>query len=272
VVDRWRHTSDGGQVPSLMRLTHTSMTHRGYSGRQPQDTPPVVKIGMLVSCQPIDPTFSGTDLRAKFRALLQSPAVHALITALTNVEPGMSWKNLAGHGPRTLEAALTASQDPLDGVPAASALSLPPTVGGSLSGRDNRLATLMIYVEPRTAAGHVPPASDLATWSRRFSLALTMPRAFAGFLDEDLGSATSNEPPAQLGIWLQAYQSLTEMVDTDGLQMLPGSSPSNQFIGWTFADPDGKAPAGAARELLVQLCEYTLHLNDFEQALADGSP
>jgi hypothetical protein len=61
------------------------------------------------------------------------------------------------------------------------------------------------------------------------------------------------------------------MVDIDGLQVLPGSSPSNQFIGWTFADPDGQPPAGAARDLIVQLCEYTLHLDNFEHALAEES-
>lgn len=183
----------------------------------------------------------------------------------------MSWKNLAGHGPRTLEAALTASEDPLEGVPAASALFLPPTAGESLYGRDGRSATLILYVEPRTVGDQVPPASDLATWSRRFSLALAAPSAFADFLDGDLGLATSNEPPAQLGVWLQSYQPLTVMVDIDGLQMLPGSSPSNQFIGWTFADPDGKPAAETARDLIVQLCEYTLHLDDFEQVLPEES-
>jgi hypothetical protein len=166
---------------------------------------------------------------------------------------------------------LTASQDPVEGVPAASALFLPPTAGESLYGRDDRAATLILYAEPRTADAQMPPASDLATWSRRFSLALAVPRALADFLDKDLGLATSNEPPAQLGVWLQSYQPLTVMVDTDALQVLPGSSPSNQFIGWTFADPDGKSAAGTARDLIVQLCEYTLHLNDFEQLLAEES-
>jgi hypothetical protein len=140
-------------------------------------------------------------------------------------------------------------------VPAASALFLPPTAGESLYGRDGRAATLVLYVEPRTADGQVPPPSDLHTWCQRFSLALATPRAFADFLDRDVGLATSNEPPAQLGVWLQSYQPLTVMVDIDGLQMLPGSSPSNQFIGWTFADPYGQSAAGAARDLIVLLCE-----------------
>ena len=271
VTDRWHHTSDGSKVPALMGLTHTIVSHPGYGGRQPDDTPPSVRIGMLLACQPIDPTSSGTALRAKFLAFLNSSAIHTLVEALTDVEPGMSWKNLAGHGPRTLEAALTASGNPIEGVPAASALFLPPTAGESLYGRDERSATLILYVEPRTADGQAPPASDLSTWSRRFTLALDVPRAFADFLDGDLGLATSNDPAAQLGVWLQSYQPLTVMVDIDRLQMLPGSSPSNQFIGWAFADSVGKPAAGTARDLIVQLCEYTLHLDDFERALAEKS-
>lgn len=269
VTDRWFHTSDGGKVPVLMGLTHTGMWHPGYNGRQRQETPPSVKIGMLVACEPIDPGSSGTELRAKFLAFLNSPAVGSLIEGLTTVDPGMSWKNLAGHGPRTLEAALTASENPMEGVPVASALFLPPTAGEALYMRNGRAATLILYVEPRTADGQVPPASNLTTWARRFSLALTVPSALAHFLDSDLGLATSKDSPAQLGIWLQSYQPLTGMVDIDGLRVLPGSSPSNQFMGWTFADPEGKSAAGVARDLMIQLCEYTLHLDDFERALGE---
>jgi hypothetical protein len=269
VTDRWYHTSDGGKVPALMGLTHTGMWHPGYNGRQPQERPPSVKVGMLVACKPIDLASSGTELRAKFLAFLNSSTVRTLIEGLTTVAPGMSWKNLAGHGPRTLEAALTVSENPMDGVPVASALFLPPTAGEALYGRNERAATLILYVEPQTADGQVPAASDLASWARRFNLALAVPGALADFLDSDLGLATSNDPPAQLGIWLQSYQPLTVMVDIEGLQMLPGSSPSNQYIGWTFAHADGKSAARVARDLTVQLCEYTLHLDDFERALGD---
>ncbi len=57
------------------------------------------------------------------------------------------------------------------------------------------------------------------------------------------------------------------MVDTQGLRTLPGSSPSNQFIGWAYADPDANSIACTGRDLLTQLCEYELHLDAFEQTL-----
>jgi hypothetical protein len=268
VTDRWRHTSDGAKVPSLMRLTHTALFHPGYGGRQPQDVPPSIKIGMLVACGPVDPGAGGSELRAKFLSFLNSSAMLQLIGSLTTVAPGASWKNLAGHGPRTLEAALTSSDNPLDEVPLASALFLPPTVGEALYGRDGRSATLILYVEPRTVNGQVPPASDLAAWHRRFSLALAVSGTFADFLAEDLGLGAFGDPPAQFGVWLQSHQPLTIMVDTQGLRTLPGSTPSNQFIGWAFAAEDGNSIPDTARDLLTELCEYTLHLDAFEGTLA----
>jgi len=270
ITDRWCHTSDGGKVPSLMAMTHTSVSHPRYGERPAQDARPSVKIGMLVSCQPIDLATSGTELRAKFLAFLASPAVQQLLEALTEIEPGMSWKNLAGHGPRTLEAALTLDEDPLQGVPVASALFLPPIAGESLYGRSGQAATLILYVEPRKANGQAAASSNLAAWHRRFCQALAVPGAFADFLATDLALPTCDEPSAQLGIWLDSHQHpLTAMIDIEGLRVLPGSWQSNQFMGWAFASDEGRAPSETARDLITQLCEYTLHLDGFEKELAE---
>jgi hypothetical protein len=124
-------------------------------------------------------------------------------------------------------------------------------------------------VEPETVDGQVPSASNLATWSRRFSQALALPGAFVDFLNGELGATTSNDPPAQCGGWLQSRHQPLTVVDIEDLWLLPGRSPSNQFIGWTVATPDGKPAATVSRELIVQLCEYELHLDDFERALID---
>ena len=60
------------------------------------------------------------------------------------------------------------------------------------------------------------------------------------------------------------------MVDTRGLPTLPGSWPSNQYMGWAYAATDGDPAGETARDLLIQLCEYTLHLDDFEHAIAEA--
>ena len=268
VADRWRHTGDGAKVPALMRLTQTGFFHPGYMGRKTEDVPPSVKLGMLVACGPIDSSSSGTELRGQFAAFLGSDSVCEVVAALTSVPPGASWKNLAGHGPRTLEAALTAKDNPMEGVPVASALFLPPTAGEALYGRDGRSATLVLYIEPRTADGQVPPPSNLEVWRRRLSLSMGLTGAFADFLDKDLGLGALDDPRSQFGVWLQSHRLLTAMVDVGGLRVLPGASVSTEFIGWAYADPDGNSIAATTRDLLTQLCEYTLHLDGFDHALA----
>jgi hypothetical protein len=161
---------------------------------------------------------------------------------------------------------LTVCEDPLAEVPLALALFIPAVGDVPPYGRDGQSATLLLYVEPRTVDGQVPSAKNLATWSRRFSQALALPGAFVDFLNGELGATTSNDPPAQCGVWLQSgHQPLTVMVEIEGLRLLPGRSPSSQFIGWTVATPDGKPAATVSRELIVQLCEYELHLDDFER-------
>lgn len=60
-------------------------------------------------------------------------------------------------------------------------------------------------------------------------------------------------------------------MDTEGLRTLPGSSPSNWFSGWAFANSDGKSKCETACDFLGQLCEYTLHLDGFEQRLDEIS-
>jgi hypothetical protein len=264
-IDRWTRTSDGFKVPALMRLTHGGVSHPGYMSRQPQDEPPSVKMSMLVPCRPIDPSGSGSEMRAKFVAFLSSAPVRELTGALTDVSPVASWKSLVGNGRRTLEAALTFSDYPMEGVPVAYARFLPPVAGESLYGRDSQAATLILYVEPSTREGRLPPPSDLATWHHRFALALAAPGHFADFLAEELGLSGPGVPSPQLGIWLESRQRpLTTMVDTQGLRTLPGAWPSNQFIGWAFATPDGGTIADTARDLLTHLCEDELHLDGFE--------
>jgi hypothetical protein len=99
--------------------------------------------------------------------------------------------------------------------------------GTSHFGRDPRYADLVVHIEPGGGkASQVSPAS-LTVWHRRFTQALTIPSSLASFLASDLGLATSSDPPAEIALWLTAHgNSLTELVDIDGLTVVPGSQPS----------------------------------------------
>ena len=85
---------------------------------------------------------------------------------------------------------------------------------------------------------------------------------------DDLGLVTHDDPAARVGVLLNAARSMTELVDTGLLHTLPGAVPSGQFLGYAIADRTGRPASDIARTMLAQLCEYTLHLGDFEPALA----
>jgi len=85
---------------------------------------------------------------------------------------------------------------------------------------------------------------------------------------DDLGLVIHDDPAARVGVLLNAARSMTELVDTGLLHTLPGAVPSGQFLGYAIADRTGRPASDIARTMLAQLCEYTLHLGDFEPALA----
>ena len=84
ITDRWRQTSDSGQVPALMN--HTVMFHPGYGGRQTQGTPPPVKIGMLAS-RTVHQT-SGTDASTRIWVGMARPRWTGLCSSCRRAAPG----------------------------------------------------------------------------------------------------------------------------------------------------------------------------------------
>jgi hypothetical protein len=60
---------------------------------------------------------------------------------------------------------------------------------------------------------------------------------------------------------------MAELVDITDLKLLPGSSQSPWYMGWAIADPAGEYPDRTAVELLRQMCDYTLHVDEYEPIL-----
>jgi hypothetical protein len=63
---------------------------------------------------------------------------------------------------------------------------------------------------------------------------------------------------------------VTNLVDVTGCDVIPGSAVGSWFAGYVIADPSGSPSRAAARELLRQPCDYTLHLDGYESALGIG--
>jgi hypothetical protein len=261
-TDRWRHTSDGFEASPLMNMTSLSMP--GFSfvhGEAPQ-----IRIGVCVACDPIAPGTSSSLFGMKLLELLKRDPVSTLIMSMIGAYEGLSWTRHAGNGVYSLEAVLGSA----DGKPVASALFQPPVSGLQFYGRHEGVACLWLHIDPRGLRGTVEQAT-LATWYQRFRLAIATTEVFATFLAEDLGLKTSGDPPARSGVMIETVGPIAELVDTGGLSPLPGAVLSNQFLGYAIADGEGESADHVAKDLLRQLCDHTLHLGDFEDALESAT-
>lgn len=265
-TDRWRVTNDGFEVPTLMRIGDTAFSHPGYMKEMAQgQTSPSMRVGALVACEPLGPEPATSDLRQRFLSFLATPPVMDLISALSHVDKGLQWAPWGGRGRMNLEAALVGDSGDVP-VPVASAMMLLPEPGLSSFGRDPRFAHLVLHIQPRSAGGGPPKPANIAAWHDRFTRALNIPAALAGFVTEGLHLTTAAEPHAQLGVWLKASE-MRELIDLEQLTPVPGTYPVPWFMGWSVADDSGSPAGEAAVELLRQMCDYTLHLDNYEQVL-----
>jgi hypothetical protein len=267
VSNRWQLTTDGGQVPVLMRLRDNSMSHPGYAGLSVAgNPPPSMRIGAVVPCEPLGPTPPTSSIRAGFLSFLYRQPVNDVLAELTTVNPDDGWTPWDGHGRFNFGAVLGSGDE---ASPVAWARLLLPQADTLPIGYDPRSAVFILHVYPRTPAGDPAPAADLASWRNRFVRALMIPGALAAFLIQDLGLTTTGDQPAQTGVYLDAPHSMTELVDTEDLKFLPGSPASSWFMGWAISSPDGQQAPDLAREWLVQMCDSTLHVDAYEPYLGD---
>ncbi len=189
-----------------------------------------------------------------------------MLAELTTVHPDGRWTPWDGHGRFNFGAVLGSGDET---APVAWARLLLPQADTLPFGYDPRSAVFILHVYPRSPDGDPAPAANLASWHNRFVRALAIPGAHAAFLAQDLGLATTEDQPAQAGVYLDASHSMTELVDTEDLKSLPGSPASNWFMGWAISSPDGQQAPDLAREWLVQMCDSTLHVDAYESYLED---
>jgi hypothetical protein len=189
-----------------------------------------------------------------------------LVRELTDVGPGATW-TARDDNPRLNFGAILGLPGSEE-APLAWARLLVPEEMTHRYGRDSRCAYLVLYVEPRSSTGATAPAASLVSWHQRLVGALKLPTALAEFLTERLELSTSDDPAAEVAVWLKAPQALTELVEVDGFESVPGSTPSSWFMGFAVASPDGQPLAGVAQAWLRQICDAALHLDGYESALA----
>jgi TIR domain len=261
-TSRWRYTSDGFEATPLMNIVNMAMP--GHLGMHDQS--PYVRIGVCVACEPLSQETGSSKIGAGFVRFLSRDPAAALTSSLTHADGNVSWVRLAGHGVIRLEATLGDAGQASS--PAASAMLLPPVAGIQFHGRPDGVACLWLHVEPRRPDGTIASPVSLAVWNQRLKYAISLASRFAGFLTDDLGLATHDDPAARIAVLLNATSSMTELIDIGPLRVLPDAVTSRQFLGYAIADRTGMPASDIALTTLAQLCEYTLHLDDFEPALA----
>ena len=264
----WRYTTNGAEAASLMTITHKAFSHCGYMRPPSEDKPPSVRIGMIVTCEPLGPEPTTPDLRDNFLSFLRRPPVWNLIKSMTYVGDDLAWRSYAGNGRLINEAVLTSREDQHE-APVASAMMILNEPGIQRYGHDPQTAELVLHIEPRGEDGKPAPPASFQAWHDSLVRALDVPRAFAQFLDQEVGVTMYSDPPAQIGVQLDAYRSIGELIDCGALQPVTGSWPSNSFLSYMIADPAGKQATEVAVDWLTRICDHALHLrNGYETELA----
>ena len=258
---QWQHTADGFKATPLMNMTSYAMP--GYAGSR--DASPFIRIGVCMACDPSDSeTADSSQMRAGLIGFLGRDPVANLIRTMTDVgEAPPTWTPQAGRGVLRIDAVLGTGEEPV-----ASAMLHLPFTDLRQTGRSHDMACLWLQVVLRGEDGRGPPRpASLAGWHRRFGLALSIAPAFVNLLSRDLNLSSSDQPAARVGVMLQAKKSLADLADAGELPILPGATPSNQFLGYAIAHPDGKPTDDAARDFLRQLCDYDLQVDVAGSAL-----
>lgn len=268
MTEWWRIAVDDVST-GLRQLENNSMSHPAYMSRSPRENPlPSVRIGMMVACSPLDPLAPPTaEIRAKLLSFLGQSPVMDLVRSLTYDYQGRVWIAWDDN-PRFNFGAILSLPDSKE-APAAWARLLLPQESTRRYGRDPRCAYLVLYVEPRTRPGASAPAQSLVTWYERFAKSLRVPAAMVNFLRQELGLSTSNDPLAEIGVWLKAPRAMTELVDIDGFESVPGSAQLNWSMGFAMADPEGRPATGTAEAWLQHMCDSSLHLDDRAAVLSN---
>jgi hypothetical protein len=129
------------------------------------------------------------------------------------------------------------------------------------------MTSLWMQVPPRDETG-LPARTSLVEWRGRFRLILDLAQAFGDWVSTELRLTARSAPAARLAILLKAgHRPISEFIDPTPLRSV--SQPGPQFLRWAIADSAGKPAGDVARDLFIQLCDQTLHLEDFDEAFDD---
>jgi hypothetical protein len=268
VAARWRHVPAGAEPPGLVRAVHQDFAHTGCVRSASGTRPPSVRIAIRVAVGPLGSTPTTADLRDSLLGFLRQPPTSRLLRSLTYSGGDLAWRLHDGDG-RLRNEAVLAGREQARETPAAVAIMTLSDDGALRDGSGLQTAELVLHIEPRDDHGDPAPPAGFEAWYESLDRALVIPDAFAQFLRHDVDVMTYDDPPVEVAVQFRAGHNLSELIDTGGVRPLPGSRPSDSFLGCMTAGRGGQAPAGAITDMLIRVCDHALHLeNGYEDALA----
>jgi hypothetical protein len=290
----WRPGYDR-QTDEVRHLLDNQSSHPAFKA---SDSPPTIRIGVRVVCNPLPemrPTSSA--IRSSYLGFLSRQPLTDLVGELVTTGAGVKWEKWGGHGRSNHEAILTGADQQAAPIGWARLVLREPET--PVGWREYPSALFLLHIErrPWEADGPLARPIPFLHWFNLFRKALEFPSAFASFLVKDLELDIPAKDPAILpgfedyiipkhdvligtvGIWLNAPQAMTDLVDISGFKQLPGSSASAQFGVYAVTRPGGADAAGMAIDWMRQMSDYTLHLDDYDSSLSalgndneDGQP
>jgi hypothetical protein len=262
-TDCWRHITNGSRAPSLMRLGEVVLS-RPSPASSPPGMAPTMRIGITIACEPAErENLTATTIRRRLLTFLNHSSATNLATEQELNDADVIWQPYGGRGRAIYEAILVPDESEPTLSPTASAFIFLPDIEEH-GYRDSRYAEFILEFNVNPVLAADPVKGSLSAWHNRFVRSLLIVDEFATFLASKLHLRTFAEPSPEFGIWLKAPRSMLDIIDIGQYRVIPGSATANWFIGYLVADPEGRTVSGAAAELIGQLCESTLHLDDFE--------
>jgi hypothetical protein len=249
----WLYTTDS-RFPALRTALEIGLPGTIASRKLQEEQLPWVRVVVMMGCsernQDDDPELAYLN----FEATLEAALANSMITKLTSRPEHAAWW-LWSASPGVINACLATYKREPDAV-AAARLELPG--GEHRHGRDDRCATMILHIEPRGEGGGPFEPKPAEFWDVIIQQTLWLPDSMARML-ADHGLRTSGEPPAQVGIMLQAPRDLAELVDITGRHpMRGGEQRASQAIGFFIAYSEGKSAEHCARTMIRDMFLYAL--------------
>jgi hypothetical protein len=278
---RWREPADDAQTAHVRHLRDNQSSHPAFSARSSRaDSPPTVRIGMSVACNPL-PAMQPTSsvIRDSFLSFLSGAPMAGLVKELTSIGHDAKWEKWGGHGRSNHEVVLTGADQQT--APVAWARLLLPEPRMPAGWRDSKSALLLMQIErrPWDVDGPSAPSIPFLDWHTHFMKILKCSTALAAFLAHDLRLEVPADEPggldqiiealsvASVAVWLITPQAMTDLVGISGYHQLPGSPVSPQFDAYAVIHPDGMDASDMAIDWMRQMCDYSLHLDGYDSSL-----